>query len=65
MKILPIFVLPIVFSSISFAQSFLDKAGIIAPEISENALKSFRQITSGNQWASFGFIAAGAELNRR
>lgn len=28
----------------------------------EKALKIFRQITSGNQWASFGFIAAEAEL---
>ena len=31
----------------------------------EKALKIFRRITSGNQWASFGFIAAEAELNRR
>ena len=28
------------------------------------AEKIFRQITSGNQWASFGFIAAEAELKR-
>jgi hypothetical protein len=28
------------------------------------AQKIFRQITSGNQWASFGFIAAEAELRR-
>ncbi len=28
----------------------------------EKAEKIFRQITSGNQWASFGFIAAEAEL---
>jgi predicted amidohydrolase len=27
-------------------------------------MKIFRQITSGNQWASFGFIAAEAELKR-
>jgi hypothetical protein len=26
--------------------------------------KIFRQITSGNQWASFGFIAAETELPR-
>lgn len=31
----------------------------------EKALKIFRQITSGNQWASFGFIAAEAELTNR
>jgi tetratricopeptide (TPR) repeat protein len=30
----------------------------------EKALKIFRRITSGNQWASFGFIAAEAELKR-
>ncbi len=30
----------------------------------EKALKIFRQITSGNQWASFGYIAAEAELKR-
>jgi tetratricopeptide (TPR) repeat protein len=30
----------------------------------EKARQIFRQITSGNQWASFGFIAAEAELNR-
>jgi tetratricopeptide (TPR) repeat protein len=30
----------------------------------DEALKIFRQITSGNQWASFGFIAAEAELKR-
>jgi tetratricopeptide (TPR) repeat protein len=30
----------------------------------EKALKVFRQITSGNQWASFGFIAAEAEQKR-
>lgn len=28
----------------------------------EKAMKIFRQITGGNQWASFGFIAAEAEL---
>jgi tetratricopeptide (TPR) repeat protein len=28
----------------------------------EKAAKIFRQITSGDQWASFGFIAAEAEL---
>ncbi|CAN5620065.1 hypothetical protein BH20ACI4_BH20ACI4_27530 [soil metagenome] len=31
----------------------------------EKAEKIFRQITSGNQWASFGFIAAEAELTNR
>lgn len=31
----------------------------------EKALRVFRQITAGNQWASFGFIAAEAELKRR
>lgn len=31
----------------------------------EKAMKIFRQITSGNQWASFGFIAAEAEQARR
>lgn len=30
----------------------------------EKAEKIFRQITGGNQWASFGFIAAEAELSR-
>jgi tetratricopeptide (TPR) repeat protein len=30
----------------------------------EKASKIFRQITGGNQWASFGFIAAEAELSR-
>lgn len=30
----------------------------------EEAMKIFRQITAGNQWASFGFIAAEAELKR-
>lgn len=30
----------------------------------EKAAKIFRQITSGDQWASFGFIAAEAELKR-
>jgi tetratricopeptide (TPR) repeat protein len=30
----------------------------------EKAAKIFRQITNGNQWASFGFIAAEAELKR-
>lgn len=30
----------------------------------EEALKIFRQITDGNQWASFGFIAAEAELRK-
>jgi tetratricopeptide (TPR) repeat protein len=30
----------------------------------EKALKIFRQITSGNQWASFGYIAAEVELAR-
>lgn len=29
----------------------------------EKAAKIFRQITSGNQWASFGFIAAESELS--
>jgi tetratricopeptide (TPR) repeat protein len=28
------------------------------------AEKLFRQVTAGNQWASFGYIAAEAELNR-
>lgn len=28
----------------------------------DEAMKIFRQITAGNQWASFGFIAAEAEL---
>ncbi len=31
----------------------------------EKAAEVFRRITGGNQWASFGFIAAEAELNRR
>ena len=31
----------------------------------EKAQKLFRQITAGNQWASFGFIAAEAEQNLR
>ena len=31
----------------------------------EKAMKIFRQIISGNQWASFGYIAAEAELARR
>jgi tetratricopeptide (TPR) repeat protein len=31
----------------------------------EEAMKIFRQITTGNQWASFGFIAAEGELNRQ
>ena len=30
----------------------------------EKAVKIFRQITNGNQWASFGYIAAEAELKR-
>ena len=30
----------------------------------DEAMKVFRQITSGNQWSSFGFIAAEAELKR-
>lgn len=30
----------------------------------DEALKIFRQITGGNQWASFGFIAAERELKR-
>lgn len=30
----------------------------------EKALQIFRRITAGNQWASFGFIAAEAELTR-
>ncbi len=30
----------------------------------EEAVRIFRQITGGNQWASFGFIAAEAELKR-
>lgn len=30
----------------------------------DEALKIFRQITGGNQWASFGFIAAEVELKR-
>ena len=31
----------------------------------EEAMKIFRQITSGDQWASFGYIAAEAEQTRR
>ena len=31
----------------------------------EKAMKIFAQITNGNQWSSFGFIAAEAELNVR
>lgn len=31
----------------------------------EKAFQIFRKITSGNQWASFGFIAAEAELARQ
>ncbi len=31
----------------------------------DEALKIFRQITSGNQWASFGYIAAEAELKTK
>lgn len=30
----------------------------------DEAMKIFRQITSGNQWSSFGFIASEAELSR-
>jgi len=30
----------------------------------DEAMKIFRQITTGNQWASFGYIAAEAELAR-
>lgn len=30
----------------------------------DEAIKVFQRIISGNQWASFGFIAAEAELNR-
>jgi len=30
----------------------------------EKAMKIFRQITNGNQWASFGYIAAEIELKR-
>jgi tetratricopeptide (TPR) repeat protein len=30
----------------------------------DEAMKVFRQITSGNQWASFGYLAAEAELKR-
>ncbi len=30
----------------------------------DEAMKIFRQITAGNQWSSFGFIAAEAELRR-
>jgi tetratricopeptide (TPR) repeat protein len=29
------------------------------------AMKVFRQVTSGNQWASFGYIAAESELTRQ
>lgn len=31
----------------------------------DEAIKIFRRITEGNQWASFGFIAAEAELKRQ
>ena len=31
----------------------------------EEAMQVFRQITAGNQWASFGFIAAEAELQNK
>ncbi len=31
----------------------------------DEAMKIFRRITEGNQWASFGYIAAEAELNKR
>jgi len=31
----------------------------------EEATRIFRQITAGDQWASFGYIAAEAELSRR
>ncbi len=31
----------------------------------EKAMKVFRRITAGNQWASFGYIAAEMELNAR
>lgn len=31
----------------------------------EKAMDIFRKITAGNQWASFGYIAAEAELKRR
>lgn len=41
MKILPIFILLAVFSSISFAQNCLDNAKIVAPDISENARKIY------------------------
>lgn len=30
----------------------------------DEAMKIFRQITSGNQWSSFGFVAAEAELRK-
>ncbi len=30
----------------------------------EVAIKTFQQITAGNQWSSFGYIAAEAELNQ-
>jgi outer membrane usher protein FimD/PapC len=30
----------------------------------EVATKTFQQITAGNQWASFGYIAAESELKR-
>jgi tetratricopeptide (TPR) repeat protein len=30
----------------------------------DEAMKIFRQIVTGNQWASFGYIAAEAELER-
>lgn len=41
MKILPIFILLAVLSSVSFAQTCVEKAKIIAPEISENARKIY------------------------
>ena len=31
----------------------------------EKAMEIFRKLVAGNQWASFGYIAAEAELNRR
>jgi hypothetical protein len=30
----------------------------------DEAVRIFRQIVAGNQWASFGYIAAEAELKR-
>ncbi len=41
MKILPVFILLIVFSSITFAQNCFENAKIVAPEISENAGKIY------------------------